>query len=342
MKKLLFTILFLLTFKLSFTQAATRESDTLYLDQHWVVTQKDEATYYRKTKFRPDSLLEVKDYYVSTNNLQMLGYYKGKMNDANRMGKFLFYYEDGTLSASYDFQYGIAHGEIRKYYENGNLKSIQRYDLGAQIDTSWEYYSNGQIHTIQVENDEYLDKNPSDKYKKRRLIMAYSVDGGIQVKDGNGIKRDYFLSGKVKSVINFQNGFPHGKWVNYTGRKKKKQSILHFKDGRFIKGEIYRKGKNDIFSSLSRGAHYPSGFSDLKKYIKTTTGFCKEGFKNEVEVMIHVSASGEVSFEQIIAGNVSPCQLEEIQQMVKNMPAWTPAINEGEYVDGSETFIVRY
>jgi antitoxin component YwqK of YwqJK toxin-antitoxin module len=318
--------------------------DTLFLDASWRQTNYRElATYYREFIYHEeDSLVSVHDYYLSNGRMQMVGTYIKEMKPANRNGRFRYFYETGVLKSTYDFYYGILHGEVRQYYENGQLRSIEQYDLGTRVDTTWTYFSNGQIHKIQVQNKDYSPKNPSDKFMQRKLISAYSKNGETQVYNGNGVYEEYFLSGKKRLEIEYENGVPHGKWTRYSGEKKKASCEMTFKEGRFIKGEIYDNGKKDIFSSLNRKAYFPSGIRGLDKFIDDHIGGCTEGFNNEVIALLYVSTDGLVELDQIISGNVNACQLEEIQNMIKNMPHWVPAVQDGKYIEGSQSIIIPY
>lgn len=326
------------------SQEQAASPDTLFLDQFWNQTNYRELAKYYREYFQEDedSLLTVHDYFLSTGNKQMIGTYIKEMKPSNRNGEFLYYYENGSIKSTYDFYYGILHGEIRQYYENGQLKSIEQYDLGTRVDTTWSYFSNGQLHTIQVQNKDFSPKNPSDKFKKRRLLYAYGKDGETQIVNGNGTYTEYFLSGKKKVEIDYQNGFPHGKWVRYTGVKKKIGCEMTFKEGTFIKGELYENGNKDVFSSLNRKPYFPTGIRGLDKFIDDHIGGCEEGFKNEVIALLYISTDGIVQLDQIISGNVNACQLEEIQNMVRNMPHWVPAISDGVYVEGSQTIRISY
>jgi antitoxin component YwqK of YwqJK toxin-antitoxin module len=328
----------------SFSQSQAASPDSLFLDASWKITKhRSLAKYFREYYITgEDSIITVHDYYLSTGNKQMIGTYVKEMKAANQNGRFQYFYENGSIKAIYDYQYGIIHGELRKFYKNGQLKSVEKYDLGTKVDTTWSYYSNGQLRMIQVQNKDFSAENPSDKFKRTRLISAYGKTGETQVSNGLGIYKEYYLSGKTKSSIEYMNGFPHGKWIRYSGEKKKVSCEMTFKNGTFIKGEMYDNGKKDIFSSLQRKPYFPSGIRGLDKFIDDNTGSCKSGFDNEVLALVSVSTRGKVSLEQIISGNVDACQLEEIQMLISNMPLWAPAVQDGIYTEGSQTIRITY
>ncbi|MEX1003162.1 MAG: hypothetical protein WDZ35_13675 [Crocinitomicaceae bacterium] len=337
-------ILLILSSFFSFSQETIKGSDTLFLDAKWQETEKrEDAFYYRETSFNPDdSILFVYDYYLDSQSIQMKGGYHKEMKPFNQHGRFEFYYPTGTLKAVYNYHYGLKHGKLQKYYENGELMSEVNYDMGTQVDTIKTYFKNGQLHKVELINPDFSEKNPSDKFKRTILLTAYDKNGIIQVKNGNGIYTSYFLSGRRKEVIQYENGFIHGKWIQYTGVRKRVSSIMTFKKGRFIKGQLRDNGKKDVFSSLSRDAYFPTGLRGLDKFIQQNTGNCKDGFQNEILVLIHISTEGQVSLEQIIAGNANACQLEELQTLITYMPHWIPAAFDGKYVEGSQILRIDY
>jgi antitoxin component YwqK of YwqJK toxin-antitoxin module len=339
-KSLIITFIFLL---LGIGQSKAAEPDTLFLDANWNITKNRAlAKYYRETFFDSrDSSLTVHDYYLSTGNYQMIGTYMKEMKSPNQTGVFQFYYPDGTRKAIYNYHHGQIHGELRRYYRNGKIKIIENFDLGHKVDTIVSFFDNGQLHKVQVINKKFSRKNPSDKFKQLELVKAFTKEGIQQIDNGNGIYTEYFLNGKKRIEVEYMNGFPHGKWTRYTGRKKKVACRMVFKEGRFIKGEIYENGKKDIFSSLRRTPYFHSGTRGLDKFIEDHIGQCKGGFENEILVMILVSTDGHVEMEQILSGNVNACQLEQVQNLIRNMPAWVPAVQDGQYVEASKTIKIK-
>jgi antitoxin component YwqK of YwqJK toxin-antitoxin module len=328
-----------------YAQVEHEAFDTVFLDSKWKKTKYRElAKYYRYSSLNPaDSILTVHDYFIKNDQLQMIGTYQGELERNNQTGEFKYFYNSGIVKAIYEYKSGLVDGNLKRFYPNGKLKSIEQYDLGVQVDTIYNFFENGHMHKTEVLNKDYSLGEPSEKYKKTRLVNSFENSGEIQVKNGNGEYTQYYLSGKIRMSIEYKEGLPHGKWIYYSGRKNKASCKMTFKEGKFIKGEIYENGKKDIFSSLSRNAYFPEGIRGLDKFLKENTGECKEDIKDpEILIMVSVTTEGHVYFEQVISGNVSSCQLEEIQMLVKNMPKWVPAIENFKYIEASQALRIEY
>lgn len=117
---------------------------------------------------------------------------------------------------------------------------------------------------------------------------------------------------------------------------------MTFKNGKFISGLMYPKKKKDIFATLYREPRFPGGVKAIDDYVQKNTGKCKEGFKEEVTIMILISETGQPEFDQILNGDVSHCQFEELEELVKKMPKWTPAVRYGRYVESTYVIRVKY
>ncbi|MEO9533153.1 MAG: hypothetical protein ABJG68_09465 [Crocinitomicaceae bacterium] len=328
-----------------FSQADHGTFDTVFLDAKWKVTNYRElAKYYRHTELDPiDSILTVHDYFIENNQLQMIGTYHGELDRNNQTGEFKYFYSSGIIKAIYQYKAGLVNGDLKRFYPNGKLKSIEQFDLGVQIDTIYNFFDNGKLHKTEVLNSQHDKSDPSKKYMRTKLINSYDINGEQQVDNGNGEYSEYYLSGKKRMSIEYENGFPHGKWIYYSGRKNKASCKMTFKEGKFIKGEIFENGKKDIFSSLSRKAYFPEGIRGLDKYLKDNIGGCRDDILDkEILIMVSVTTEGHVYFEQVISGNVSPCQLEEIQMLVRNMPKWIPAIENCKYIEANQAIRIQY
>ena len=323
----------------------SQKSDTIFLDQGWRPTQYTElAKYFRVSDYnQKDSSLFVQDYFISNGNLQMTGTYRGQeMSQDQRFGIFKYFHENGNIKAEYEFTAGLIDGYRKKYYEDGTIKSIEKYDLGIQVDTVFQYHENGQLAQVSLLNKNFDNENYAAKFSKEFVLNVYDKDGNPLISEGNGTWEQFFLNGNKRRSIEYKNGLPDGKWIIYSGHKNKKSCVMEFKKGVFIKGEISRGKKKEIFGTLKRKAFFHSGIRGLDKYIKENTKGCREDGSKVIIAMIEIDKEGEVYFEQIISGAVTPCQLEEIQMLIKNMPDWIPAIRDGQFVESSQAIRIMY
>jgi antitoxin component YwqK of YwqJK toxin-antitoxin module len=317
--------------------------DTIFLDKDWLETEnRAEAMYYRGISYQAaDSTWLVDDFYLETFTIQMIGQYRGAVKPGNQEGVFRYYYKNGNPRAVYFFRNGKIEGTTRRYYENGSLQQTENYRNGELSDTVRYFYPNGNPHEIKVLNPGFNSENLSENEKQYLLISAWDATGNQQVINGNGTKIDYYPNGKKRTAIEYVNGFPHGEWIQY-GAKRKVKSKMTFKNGTFISGIIYNNRKKDIVASLFREPRFAGGAKGLDEFIQRNTGRCKEGFKEEVMLLITVTETGEPIFEQVLSGDVSHCQFEELQALVQRMPKWTPAVRYANYVETTYVIRVRY
>lgn len=315
-------------------------TDTIFLDKNWEVTlDRSQAEYYRGTLYNSaDSTFLVHDFYLDNFSIQMIGFYKYTVKNSNQIGEFKYYYKNGNLRANYNYLYGKFHGNLTRYYKNGNIQSIEKYKSGILIDTSKYFYKSGKPREIKYANPNFNSDNFAETEKEFQLISFWDEDGNQQIKNGNGTRIDYYENGKKKVSIQYVDGFPHGEWIQF----KEKRGIIskmNFKNGTFISGMMYPKRNKDIFASLYREPRFPNGIKALDEFVKKHVGKCKESFKQEILLMINISDAGDASFDQIISGDYSHCQFEELNELVRHMPKWIPAVRYGLYVES--TFVVR-
>lgn len=338
----LFIVLFS---QLSFGQDAPfSDLDTIFLDENWVKTEKrSEAVYYRSIRFsESDTILRIEDYYIETHSLQMTGIYVYEMKSNNQHGPFVFFYMNGNTKAKYHFVMGKIHGKVYKYFENGNPQSVETYANGWRRDTIQSWYENGNPKMVQVINPAFDKREKEEAKKEMILVSAWDEDGNQQVSNGTGRYILYGIKGRKELQIDYSDGFPHGEWIRYVPGKKKVACKMTFKAGRFIKGILFETGKKDIFASLYRPPRYPQGIKALDAFVKRHTGKCEYQIANDVQVILNISKEGKAEFEQIIEGDVSPCQLDEIYELVDVMPNWIPAIKDGYYTESSQVIRINF
>lgn len=315
-------------------------TDTIFLDKNWIETlDRSKAEYYRGTLFNPaDSTYLVHDFYLETFTIQMIGVYKNSVKNSNQIGEFNYYYKTGIVRAKYTYKKGKFDGPSTRYYINGKIQSIEKYKNGTLTDTLKYFYESGKPREIKFVNPNHNAENFAEAEKEFKLISFWDENGNQQIKDGTGTRIDYFGNGKKRLSIEYTDGFPHGEWIQYKEMKGIVSKMI-FKNGLFISGQMYPKRNKDIFASLYREPRFPNGVKALDEFVSKQINKCKESFKQEILLMINISETGEASFDQIISGDYSHCQYEELNELVRRMPKWIPAVRYGVYVEA--TFVVR-
>lgn len=335
-----FSISFFLLYGLFSSSQELAISDTIFLDKNWTETKdRREAVYYRGAWFNEeDSTWLVHDFYLETHTIQMIGLYKDKVQNMNQIGEFRYFYKNGKLRALYHFTNGIIDGKTQLYYENGNIEAIRSYQSGQLKDTIFTFYENGNPREIKYVNPDFNEDNLAEAEKQFVLVSYFGNDGTQQVKEGTGTKTEYYPSGVKRQTIEYENGFPNGDWTQYTV-KRKIISKMNFKNGKFISGMMYPKRKKDVFASLYREPRFPGGVKAIDDFVHKNTNKCKENILGDVTIMLTISPEGLPEFDQILSGDVTHCQYEELQDLARKMPKWTPAIRYGIYVES--TYVIR-
>jgi TonB family protein len=150
--------------------------DTMYFNQNWEQSTKQDANYYRIVSTDTSSgsfRFFVRDFYLS-GQVQMTGTYKSIRPD-NKDGQFIYYYENGqqqrdchyrdnTLNGIFrewyrsgqqkneqEYKNGLLDGIYKTWRENGSLKMEARYVRGKKNGNFKTYYENGQP----IRNDLY-------------------------------------------------------------------------------------------------------------------------------------------------------------------------------------------
>jgi antitoxin component YwqK of YwqJK toxin-antitoxin module len=142
-------LVLIIGFCVSFSFAQEKETQVIYFDSDWIRTSnKSKAIYSRVITFYENDLYHpvglVKDYYLKSGNLQWEGeysYYDINNEDNNKeQGLSTWYYENGAKS--YQCQYnekGEMYGLLKYWYENGKLLVTYEYNKG-KIDGLISFY----------------------------------------------------------------------------------------------------------------------------------------------------------------------------------------------------------
>jgi periplasmic protein TonB len=86
---------------------------------------------------------------------------------------------------------------------------------------------------------------------------------------------------------------------------------------------------------------FPGGSKALLEYVKKNLRYPEEDNKGVVYVSFIVSKTGKISNIRIVRGVSRACDMEAIR-LIKEMPRWIPAKQNGQPVDVRYTIPVRF
>jgi TonB family protein len=148
-------------------------TDTMYFNNAWDQSTKEEARYYRiiKMDLGGDFLFHVTDYYLS-GLVQMTGTYKSIRPD-DREGTFSWYFPDGQKQQECEYKNNLLHGLFQEWYEDGRIKTNQNFSEGLL---------DGPLKTWRKDGTLQLDVHYT-KGEKHGFFMSYYANGQIARKE---------------------------------------------------------------------------------------------------------------------------------------------------------------
>jgi len=148
-------------------------TDTMYFNNSWEQTSKEEARYYRiiNMDLAGDFLLHITDYYLS-GQVQMTGSYRSIQPD-DREGLFTWYYPGGQKQQECVYRNNLLHGSFQEWFEDGQLKTKQSFSEGI---------NDGPLKTWNEDGTLQLDVQYS-KGEKHGFFISYYQNGQLARKE---------------------------------------------------------------------------------------------------------------------------------------------------------------
>lgn len=139
-------------------------------------------------RYKPQNDTVKVEFYTVKNKLQS----KGNFIDKTRVGKWLYYFENGKLMSEEIYHQGKLHGKLINYYPNGKVTEATEYKNGRKEGVSKKYSSDG----ILIEELTYQNDKPNG------LAKYYELNGNLKekgvYKDGKRVgKWEFYLDGEV-------------------------------------------------------------------------------------------------------------------------------------------------
>lgn len=131
---------------------------------------------------------------------------------SNKNGYNKFFYENGKISSEGTMRDGKPDGYWKNYYDNGKLK-IEGNRKNFQLDSTWKFYDvKGRI-TKSINYKEGKKDGVSIIYDTLQKVVTseYYVQDIKQ-----GLQRNFYKTGKTKSVVPYVKGKPDGTAYEYS------------------------------------------------------------------------------------------------------------------------------
>ena len=201
-------VLFILTVFIFSSVSVFAETDTIYFNKEWKpCALADSALYYRLPIIRLDNnKYQVKDYFLSNNQLQMQGTFTDS-TDKIKNGDFIYYYENGHISSAGKYANNKKEGYWISCRESGDTINAGKFKNDLRWG-EWKFY--------------YKDTNTIRwviNYKEGRyngeLVEVY--------KNGSTKRRETHKNGsKISGICYTSSGedttyFPHHKVPYFPG-----------------------------------------------------------------------------------------------------------------------------
>lgn len=260
-------------------------------DEDWrPVSYRSEAAYYRRG--RKDSL----------------GRWQGFVND---------YYISGAIQMKGAYEDNRRHGVFILYSEDSTYDEVGRY-VDDDVMGKWEdFHPNGRLAHIYRFSPE-----------SGHILSAYDTLGNATIENGEGEDIAYHLNGMVKSRRPVTNGMHHGMAEGFYP-----DGTLHFRefyeDGQLIRGiAIDSTGMRHAYD----GGHYlaipEGGRMAYAEYLEENNQMKSDTTDGPAIVRFDVYEDGRTGSFRILKSAGLPLDQEAIR-LVKEGPAWSPALEHG-------------
>lgn len=168
-------------------------SNTIYYDEDWDYTGKENATYLRYVDHF-DDIYEVRDRWIS-GELQMRGQYSDKWQ-TTREGKFIWYHQNGKESTIRNYVNNVQQGFSSQWYESGQLWVKEEYSNGRLYNILELYAPNGMTLPMGrfSNGDGYIYRYDSEGNKvSKQEYMGGQWHGNYIVYNSDGSVGDEYI-----------------------------------------------------------------------------------------------------------------------------------------------------
>jgi antitoxin component YwqK of YwqJK toxin-antitoxin module len=158
---------------------------------------------------------------------------KGTYSDNRRVGQWLYYYQNGSIEQKGSFNRGLPNNLWTWYYENGRIKREENYYLGLENGECYEYDEEGLIIVQGKYNEGLKDKEWFYNY------YFHNERGNYKEGLREGIWEYHYKNENLYFIGNFIQGNPDGKHIFYYKNGKIKEVQYYFLGMRISNWKLY-------------------------------------------------------------------------------------------------------
>jgi len=284
------------------------------------------------------------------------------------------FFQNGNTQCIKTYQDDVLSGPYKLYYENGRIKNEKKFTNDYIEGNNISYHENGVI----LSNIEYKNGTPYNVIAMNDSLEQTQDFGNLE--NGTGTLTKYSAKGKKVSKIKYKDGFEDGLSIfyyengerysetNYLMGRLDGSSTLYFSNGKIYHSSVYMEGQLMISSTIE-SADYSLFEKDQKavRFINESAvqvtaeslggeeglmSFIQANFKSpeasktpSQQGIIHtsfvVNIDGSIQNVKITKGLSLELDTEALE-VIKKMPPWVPAFNDGLPVSVRFDLPIRY
>lgn len=252
----------------------------------------------------------------------------GQKDSLGRWQGFVFdYFKNGDIQMKGKYHRDLKDGVFIYYSDHHTYESAGRYDKERAVGKWENFHWNGALESEVFYGDETFTASVFDSLGNRQVI------------NGNGKSKHWYASGQVAEEGEYRNGRKEGVWYGFhpDGKPYFKEQ---YRDNRLIHGVSEGKdGRRYVYDHLSEYPFPVNGMAALKKYIDQNkqVPFLKS-VQGKVKVIFTVGVDGS-TWNYVIMQSVSPEFDQEAIRLLKEGPAWRPALLHGQEKVPSQGYV---
>ena len=242
-------------------------------------------------------------------------------------GKIVEYFITGELQAEFEgalyvhqFAYSKSEyiGLATGFYKSGKKRYENLYDNQGTIVSEKSWFENGQVRS----------------YKE--------YENGVL----NGKIKYWHENGQISQEIDYKNGKIDGKFVLYWENGNIKR-MDEYKNGELLLGKcFYTDGEEMPYFEYETYPEFIGGEAELVHFISKNIIYPEKAKKKRIEgtvlVRFAVNTDGTISDVQIMLRGVDKRLEEEAIRVVKMLPNWIPAMQDGKAVKAYFIIPIRF